>query len=273
MAEYWNARAGDHWAESFERYDEILGDYGDAVIAAADPQPDERFLDVGCGVGGPTLEIARRVAPSGSVLGVDLSSQMVARARRRASDAGVDNVEFAEGDVTTYAFEPETFDAYVSRFGVMFFEDPPRAFANLTRSLRPSGRATFACWQDASRNEFMGVPMAAIAKHIAVEPPDPLAPSPFALADQQRVRSLLGSSGLTDVTIVPLVFDQRMGSDAADATEFMMKRETIARLLADAPADVAKAATESVRAALAERERPDGVYLAGAAWLVCARRP
>ena len=148
MTEYWNASAGDHWAANHERYDELLGGYGRAAISALDVEADEHVLDVGCGAGGMTLDIARLLAPRGTVVGIDLSHQMIDVARERAGAEGLTNVEFVEGDVTTHPFEAASFHAFTSRFGVMFFDDPARGVpARLAGLLLPGGRAAFVCWQ------------------------------------------------------------------------------------------------------------------------------
>ncbi len=271
MAEYWNAGAGEHWAASYERYDELLGGYGRAAISALDVEADEHVLDVGCGAGGMTLDIARLLAPRGTVVGIDLSKQMIAVARERAAAEGLTNVEFIEGDVTQYPFEPTSFDAFTSRFGVMFFEDPDVAFRRLAELLTSGGRAAFVCWQAASSNEWMSVPMDAMLKHVPAPPPsDPLAPGPFAFADAERLRSILASSGFEEVMIDPIAMDQRLGADVDDAVGFMMSRSSVQALLAPAREAEQQAAVLEVRDALGPHARDGGVFLGGAAWLVTA---
>ena len=145
----WNGPTGEHWAAEAERYDAMLAPFVGPIVAAAAPQPGEAVLDVGCGNGALALAFAEQVAPGGRVTGVDLSEPMLAEARRRADAAGRGDVTFVRADAQTAAL-PGPFDVVVSRFGVMFFDDPTAAFTNLAASLRPGGRIVFVCWQDLS---------------------------------------------------------------------------------------------------------------------------
>jgi SAM-dependent methyltransferase len=273
-AEFWNSRAGEHWAANSDRYDELLGGYGRAAISALDVEADEHVLDVGCGAGGMTLDIARLLAPRGTVVGIDLSEQMIDVARGRARAEGLTNVEFIRGDVITHPFEPASFHALTSRFGVMFFEDPSAAFVRLAALLLPGGRVAFVCWQAASANEWMTVPTAALLSHVPAPPPgDPLAPGPFAFADADRVRSLLQAAGFEDVMIDPVSMDQRSGADVDDAVGFLLSRSTVRAMLEAAPEPAREAAIDALREALGPHARDGGVFLAGAAWLVTAHTP
>jgi SAM-dependent methyltransferase len=274
MSEYWNASAGDHWAANHERYDDLLGGYGRAAISALDVEADEHVLDVGCGAGGMTLDIARLLAPRGTVVGIDLSHQMIAVARERAGAEGLTNVEFVEGDVTTHPFEASSFHAFTSRFGVMFFEDPSGAFRHLAGLLAPGGRAAFVCWQTATANEWLTVPMGAIAQHVAGPPEsDPNAPGPFAFADADRLRSILEAAGFEDVMLDPVSMDQRLGSDVDEAVAFVMGRSSVQALFTGAPDATREAAAASVRDVLGPHARDGGIFLSGAAWLVTGHLP
>ena len=185
--DYWNDEAGPKWVRLQELLDHQLADLGLFVVERAAPAAGERVLDIGCGCGASSLELAQRVGPKGSVLGVDVSEPMLARARERARHAGVDNLQFQRGDAQVTPFEPGSFDLVHSRFGIMFFEDPPAAFANMRRALAPNGRVTFVCWQPLSENPWMRIPMAAALPHIELPPiPAPGAPGPFALGDDGR---------------------------------------------------------------------------------------
>ena len=150
MAEYWNGRPADVWVREAERFDSLLGPFGRRLLEASALEPGERVLDVGCGNGAVSLEAARAVGGSGSVTGIDLSAPMLEVARLRAEEQGVD-VHFVRGDAQTASFD-EPFDLVVSRFGVMFFDDPEAAFGNLARATRPGGRLCFVCWQEMFAN-------------------------------------------------------------------------------------------------------------------------
>lgn len=274
QAEYWDGSGGEHWVADAERYDRINRRFGERIVPAVAAQPGERVLDVGCGNGALSLALAPLVAPGGSVLGVDLSGPMLGEARRRAAAAGLGNVSFEKGDAQVAPLAEASFDAAVSRFGVMFFEDPVAAFANVGRALRTGGRLVFACWQELLRNEWLVVPAGAALAYVPM--PDlgePGAPGPFSLADPDRVRSVLGDAGFVDVTVDDVVEPMHMGSSVDDALAFMQGTDMAATLFAEAEEDVVEKAWAAIRDALVPYETPEGVVLKGAAWLVVARRP
>ena len=161
---YWNGPAGQRWAQRQAAQDIVLGPVADLVIDRAKLKPGERVIDVGCGSGATTMAFAREVAPSGHVLGVDISGPMLERARQSApKDLSID---FVLADATVYPFEPASFDVLASRFGVMFFADPALSFANMRKALRPSGRLAFACWREPRENPFFMAPLQAAYKHV-----------------------------------------------------------------------------------------------------------
>ena len=271
-SEYWNGQAGEHWSSFHQRYDELLGGYGRGAIERANPKPGERFVDIGCGAGATTLDVGRRVGTEGSVLGVDLSGPMLRTARQRARRERATNVRFVRADAANHRFERESLDGIVSRFGVMFFEDPVQAFAHVGRALRPGGRLAIACWQQGLANEWVTVPGGAMAQHLPMpEFGDPGGPGLFSLADATLIRSMLRDAGFGAIQIESLVLPQRFGDDVDDAVSFMMQTQVAARMLAGASPQQADAAVQAVRDALEPHVQEDGVYLDGAAWLVTAR--
>src|SRR5579864_8275758 len=160
MAEYWNGRPASVWVTEAERFDSMLAPFGRRLLTAAALEPGERVLDVGCGNGAISLEAARAVAPGGRVSGLDLSASMLGVARLRAAEQGID-VDFVQGDAQVASFD-EPFDVVLSRFGVMFFDDPQVAFANLAKAARSGGRLCFVCWQEMFANEWIAVPAMAM---------------------------------------------------------------------------------------------------------------
>ena len=141
---YWNSTAGRHWVERQESQDTLLAPILTAALERAQARPGERVVDIGCGTGASSIELGKQVA-SGQVLGVDVSAPMLARAGERIPPGAP--IKFVRADATTYKFEPAAFDLLFSRFGVMFFAEPARAFANLRAALKPGGRLVFACWR------------------------------------------------------------------------------------------------------------------------------
>jgi SAM-dependent methyltransferase len=273
QADYWNGPGGEHWVAQDERYDRINAGFIDIVIAGLAPQPGERILDVGCGNGALSLAIAPRVSPGGSVTGLDLSGPMLEVATRRATSAGLGNVTFERGDAQVHPLPGAAFDGVVSRFGVMFFDDPDAAFANLAAGLRSGGRLAFVCWQALMANEWLMVPVGAALAHVpmpALGEPDQ--PGPFSLADPDRVRRILEDAGFGDVGVEDVQRPMPLGSTVDDTIAFMQGTDMADVLMADVSADVAAAAWEAVRTALEPHAGPDGVVLNGAAWLVTATR-
>jgi SAM-dependent methyltransferase len=237
----------------------------------------EVVLDVGCGCGATALELAERVGPAGRVLGLDLSGPMLERARSRARAAGAANLRFEQADAQTADLPAGAHDLVFSRFGVMFFADPPAAFANLRRALRPGGRVSFVCWQRLADNAWMLVPLGALARHVALPPPPPPgAPGPFGFADAERVRAILAAAGFADVACddvrQPLALG---GGELDDAVEFALELGPTSAVLREAGAgpELRAKVAASMREALAPHVAGGRLSLASAAWRFHARNP
>ena len=199
--EYWNGSAGERWASLQEKIDLHMEAITGAVLDFAAPREHERILDIGCGCGTSTFLLAFKAGRDGAAAGIDISRPMlnVARARAMAQNAGV---IFVEGDAAHYDFQP-VFDLAFSRFGVMFFAEPIRAFVNIAKSLTPSGRLVFVCWRGMTENIWASAPMEAAGHLLPLqEPADPLAPGPFAFSDGARLRSLLASAKYSHIELL-----------------------------------------------------------------------
>ncbi len=191
----------------------------------------------------------------------------------QARGAGVANIDWVRADAATHRFAPAGFDLLISRFGVMFFGDPPAAFANLRRALRPGGRLVFVCWRGIGENPWMQVPLHAAYAHVPRLPkPEPGAPGPFAFADPARITGILVEAGWPAPTIAPL--DQLIDIAAGGGLEAAVVQATCmgaaARAMQDQPEAARAAATDAIRAALAPYARGPRVALPGAMWLVTA---
>lgn len=270
---YWNNAAGETWAALQDRLDRQIEPLGRRAMDAGAPKGGERVLDIGCGCGQTSLELAQRVAPAGQVLGVDISEPMLEVARRRGGEAGATNVSFLAADAQTQAFPPGGFDLAFSRFGVMFFDDPAAAFGNIAAALAPGGRLAFVCWRPMLENPWMSVPMFAALPLLPPMPPpaDPTAPGPFAFADPERLRGILASAGFVDIAIAP--HDQQIGGNDLEQTVAMSLRVgPLGAVLRENP-ELKDGVVGAIREALTQYVTPQGVMLASATWIVTAKRP
>lgn len=269
----WNGATGEKWAADQERTDRLIRAYGEAALAAGKPAAGEHVLDVGCGCGDTSLALAAAVGASGRVVGLDVSSPMLAVARRRAAGAG--NLTFAEGDASQAELDGP-FDLLFSRFGVMFFDNPPAAFRHMRGGLKPGGRLAFVCWRAAMDNPWAALPAQTARKAAAIEmaPPDPTAPGPFAFGDRDRVADILASAGFSRTDIAPFEAPMYLGSSARSAAEAAVRIGPASRVAREAPADRLPAIIDAIEAALTPLAGEDGsVSLPGRAWIVTAESP
>jgi SAM-dependent methyltransferase len=271
----WNGESGRAWVEHVDHFDSMLAPFGDAVVDRLELRAGDRVVDIGCGVGGTTLSIARSVAPVVAV-GVDISVPMLEAARGRARTTGCPNVEFRYHDVQDEPLAP-SFDVAFSRFGVMFFPEPHRAFAHIRDALGPGpgGRLGFVCFQGPFDNPMILQPVMAAAAHVEMlSPPGPTDPSPFSLADPDRMRLLLEGAGFGDIVIESGPSSADLGD--ADDLEAMARRALeqnpgIAPGLAAASASSRAAAISAAAAVMAQHVVDGRVVMGAATWVVTAR--
>src|SRR5258708_6239747 len=198
----WNGALGQRWVAKQQETDRIVAPFGDAALKTAAPQSGERVIDIGCGCGDTSIEIARIVGPAGSVLGIDVSEPMLEVARAHSALANCAHLAFCEGDASEAALPANT-DLLFSRFGVMFFSQPSPAFSHLRKSLRTGGRCVFVCWRAPRDNPWAMTPLSAARMAMGVTPPpaDPAAPGPFAFADGARRRGILSGAGFRRIDV------------------------------------------------------------------------
>jgi len=272
--EYWNGPGGMRWLESQRTHDALLAKAGELLMARAAASPGEVVLDIGCGCGATTMELAQRVVPRGRVIGVDVSAPMLELARKRVPKALP--VEFVEADATVYQFEPGRADLLLSRFGVMFFADPIRAFSNMRAGLRKGARVVFVCWREPRMNPWMMLSLQETYRHVPRLPElGPDDPGPFSFASEQRVRGVLERAGFDRISLesVELPFDLANGGGLTAAVETAMHIGPTSRALDGQPAEKHTAVADSIRAALAPFETDGSVPLPGAFWIVTATNP
>lgn len=270
QAELWNESAGHTWVEMQEMLDGMLAPLEAPLIEAGFPGEGGRVLDVGCGAGATALSMARRLGPAGLCLGVDISGPLVAAARARAAAEGLASAAFLHADAQTHGFEQDTFDAVISRFGVMFFDDPTAAFANIRRAARRGAKLSFMAWRSADENPFMTEAARAAAPllpDLRVPPPD--APGPFAFADRERVQRILDASGWSDVDIRPI--DAPSSVAEKDLLAYATRLGQVGQALRDADEPTRARTAEAVRPAFDAYVRDGAARFTAACWLVSAR--
>jgi len=275
MRDYWRTGA-EGWVEHRRIFDAELAGFADAVLAAVEPGPGDRLLDVGCGTG-VLLELASERGAGG--VGVDIAPAMVEAAAARVPGSTFLVADAQTDDLAAHG----PFDAVVSRFGVMFFDDPVMAFANLRRAAAPGAPLAFACWRGIEENAMFTLGTSVLVEHldVAPEPPAPGAPGPTAFADPDHVRAILDASGWGDIGVaaVDVLCDYSFdGSDGVEERLTLLLNTSAGRNAAeqleprlgpDAWADL----LDEVRAEL-RRHLVDGrVAFTGASWLVTARNP
>ena len=270
MSAFWT-ELGEFWVEKQVRMDERLAPYGDAMMKAAAPQPGEVGLDIGCGCGDTTLALAKAVAPGGDALGLDVSAPMLSHARVRAEREGA-RAAFVEGDATRAPLPQAHFDLAISRFGVMFFEDPTQAFAHIRTALKPGARLVFVCWRKLDENPWMKNMNTAVAPFgPPPPPPNPEAPGPFSFGNPDRVQRILQQAGYRNISLEPFDWPMDMGLDVESAVSDYVRTGSAVALLNALADEQRERAVAAIRAVMQAHLAGDRVRMGSAAWIVSAR--
>ena len=272
QAAYWEDRSSS-WIEAEEWWlSAVAGPFGAAALDRLQPVVGGRYLDIGCGTGPTSIELARRIEPDGVVEGVDISPSMIAAAQVRAGEAGVGGISFRVTDVQTAELGDHLLDGAISQFGVMFFSDPTAAFTNVRSAMKPGATLSFCCWQELFSNEWMFVPGAA-AMGVTGWMPEPLAegaPGPFGLADANRIDRVLDAAGfdgidILDVRAEVVVPEARVPDMVRAVSRIGAVREQLERFPDDAERII-----DAVRTEITQRLDGGRLTLASAAWAVVA---
>lgn len=271
----WNGAVGQRWVAMQREFDRIVVPFGDAALKVASPQPGERVIDVGCGCGDTSIEIARIVGKAGAVLGVDVSTPMLDVARSRTALADRSHLVFCEADASK-AELPANNDLLFSRFGVMFFSQPSQALSHLRSSLRVGGRCVFVCWRAPRDNTWAMVPLSAARAALGVvpAPTDPNLPGPFAFADEQRLRAILADAGFGDLDLRRFDATLSLGETPRSAAEAAVQIGAVSRFVREVGVEHLPVIVEAVERALSPFATSDGhVRLNGSTWIVAATNP
>jgi SAM-dependent methyltransferase len=269
----WRGERTERWLRQAAGLERQLLPVSDVLFAAADLQPGEHVLDVGCGTAPTTRRAARAVAPGGSATGLDVSDEMLAAARAASSEADGD-LRWDEADPVTWTPD-RSFDVVISRFGVMFFSDPAAAFATLARAAAPDGRLAMAIWSRRDASPLFEVPVQAALSVMDAPPELPLDMGPFSLHDPARTTPLLEAAGWRDIGWeehdLPMLFAG--GVDPEQAALEALGFGPTSVVLDGADDALRERACAAMAAALAEHVDGDGhVLLDGRVVLVTALR-
>jgi SAM-dependent methyltransferase len=265
----WNGAAGHAWVETQHLLNQMFKPFEDLLVDAVRARSASRVLDVGCGPGSTTLAVARLLGSQGYCAGIDISEPMIAAARLRAEREGIP-ARFIGASAETHAFEPASFDMIISRFGVMFFDDAVRAFANLRTAVTNDGNIQFIAWRTAEENPFMTTAERAAAPLLPNLPPRRLdGPGQFAFSDPRRVQTILEESGWAGIDIRPL--DVVCSLPEKDLNEYLTRLGPVGVALQDTDERTRSRIIKTVRPAFDVYVQGSDVCFTAACWSVSAR--
>jgi len=269
MAAVWNGVSGRAWVDEQALLDRAYEPIEQLLVEAVAATGARKVLDIGCGSGATTLAVASSLGSRGQATGVDISEPLISVARTRAQREA-SPAQFIRADAQTHPFQPASFDLMISRFGVMFFDDPAAAFANLRRAASPGGALRLVVFRSIAENPFMTTAERAAAPLLTGLPPrKPNAPGQFAFADAERVRRILEESGWSGVEFAPL--DIACTIPAADLERFFTRLGPLGQVLRDADEATRQRVIREVRAAFAPYLRDGEVRFTAACWMISAR--
>lgn len=271
--EDWAGEMGTRWLANIERFESMIAPIGAALLDRARYAERETVVDIGCGGGATSLQIASAVGSGGSVVGIDISPDLTTKATQRATAAKASNIRFQCADAATWRPE-RPLGRLFSRFGSMFFPDPAVAFTNLRQCLEPGGRIDLAVWGPPRDNLWMMEMIGVLRRHVEVPPAVPRAPGPFAFEDLDYLNAVLTTAGFTGTDIeahTGLLPVGGAGASPREAVSFALSSMAAGRMLESQSAALRQAVEDDLTALFARNHRPgEGVMMNGKAWLVSA---
>lgn len=267
----WNGPAGRAWIEAQDILDQMFRQFEAPLCDVVPVGAARRVLDVGCGTGGVTVAIARRLAEQGRAVGIDISAPMIAAALGRACHDGT-SADFVCADAQNYEFEPGSYDTIISRLGVMFFADPIAAFVNLRRAAIDGARLRFIAWRSAAETPFMTTAERAAAPLLPELPARrPDGPGQFAFADPRRIERVLRAAGWTRIDIRAV--DIPCSFPASELVRYISWLGPVGAILQAADHQLRQTVVEAVRPAFDGYVQKDAICFTAACWMVDAQTP
>ena len=272
--QFWSGAGGDVWVNKQREMDIMLNPLGDRVIERLDLKSDSKIIDIGCGCGATTLEIAKKIT-QGEILGVDISEPMLDKAAETAREMSLSNISFEVKDVQVDVMPQNYFDVAFSRFGVMFFEDPFEAFKNIHSSLKEDGLLSFVCWQNASLNPWQSLSIQVIKEFLDLPAPAPKSPGPFAFEDKTYLEDILRESGFKGLEISDNQEDIIMfsGKSIREACEdYLTINPVVTEMLKNSKPELTEEILEALVIKFSNFHKNDGLLFPSATWIVSAKK-
>jgi SAM-dependent methyltransferase len=248
----WNKAAGG-WRKWSDFIDSVGSEISERLVELARVEEGSRVIDIAAGYGEPSLTAARRAGASGSVVATDISAEMLAYGRERAEAAGISNIEFVESDASSLDFPEGSFDAALSRWGIIFEPDGEAAAAKVRSFLKPGSRMAISSWGTPEQVPFIALPMRTVMQRLGVPPPPPGTPGPLSRPTPEALGGLLEGGGFSDVGVesTELTFEW---SSPEEFTLFVKEiAPPVSALMADHPEDVQAATWEAIAETVREQ--------------------
>ena len=272
--EFWSGAGGDVWVNKQKEMDIMLNPLGQRAIDKLDLSNGKRILDIGCGCGATTLEIAKMI-PEGKIIGVDISEPMLNQARKDALEMSLSNTEFVVQDVQTDEISKDAFDIAFSRFGVMFFEDSYEAFKNINNALKIGGQLSFVCWQEPLLNPWQSLSIEVIKQFIDLPVPPPKSPGPFAFEDKSYIEDILDRSNFKEINIDDnqeeiIMFSGKSLKEASE--DYLTINPVVTEMLKNSPKELKEEILEALIIKFSDFHEDHGLVFPSATWIVTAKK-
>ena len=272
--EFWSGAGGDVWVNKQKEMDIMLNPLGQRAIDKLDLSNSKRILDIGCGCGATTLEIAKMI-PEGKIIGVDISEPMLNQARKDALEMSLSNTEFVVQDVQTDEISKDAFDIAFSRFGVMFFEDSYEAFKNINNALKIGGQLSFVCWQEPLLNPWQCLSIQVIKQFIDLPTPPPKSPGPFAFEDKSYIEDILDRSNFKEINIYDnqeeiIMFSGKSLKEASE--DYLTINPVVTEMLKNSPKELKEEILEALIIKFSDFHEDHGLVFPSATWIVTAKK-